>query len=380
MPKKLQCPSCGANLEVSGKATIVRCEYCDAQVQIFEEAPAQPTPTPQTPQVIISTMTPDQSRRARRSISCIIGVVLLIIIVTAVIPPLIFGGVLWGTQSMVDELIDDVPGLDGIDSSFATPILTFGSQGTGPGQFDDARYVATDPQGNIYVGEYDNGRIQVFDPAGTFITAWTLDNETPLQGFAVDRSGTAYVSHGGVIYRYDTATGQLNGQLEYAEGWGFGDLALTLDGGLLAAWEKFEDVLVRFDQGAVTATIPQPISSQTDDHVGGFQVAVDGLGNIYLLSTIAEAVFAYTPDGTFIDRFGGEGTGPGQFTIALDIAVDGQGRVYVSDAIEIEVFGSDGQHIDTINVGDPAYGLFISDAGNLFVAAGDKVIQYDLPD
>ena len=42
-------------------------------------------------------------------------------------------------------------------------IKSFGSRGTGPGQFNVAHSIAVDAQGNVYVGDRNNNRIQVFD-------------------------------------------------------------------------------------------------------------------------------------------------------------------------------------------------------------------------
>jgi len=52
-------------------------------------------------------------------------------------------------------------------------IKSWGSKGTGPGQFDLLHTIAVDPQGNVYVGDRSNKRIQVFDNDGTFKTQFT---------------------------------------------------------------------------------------------------------------------------------------------------------------------------------------------------------------
>jgi DNA-binding beta-propeller fold protein YncE len=49
-------------------------------------------------------------------------------------------------------------------------LLSWGSRGTAPGQFNIAHTIATDAQGNVYVGDRGNRRIQVFDGNGTFKT------------------------------------------------------------------------------------------------------------------------------------------------------------------------------------------------------------------
>src|SRR5262249_23178288 len=91
---------------------------------------------------------------------------------------------------------------------FATIVLSFGSKGVGPGMFSDARSVAVDAKGVIYVADYTGGRLQVFDPEGKFITQWLVDTKMPLEAMAADRNGVVYVVQGGDISRYEGATGK----------------------------------------------------------------------------------------------------------------------------------------------------------------------------
>jgi len=52
-------------------------------------------------------------------------------------------------------------------------IKSWGSFGTEPGQFNTLHSIAVDAQGNVYVGDRGNRRIQVFDNEGNFKTAFT---------------------------------------------------------------------------------------------------------------------------------------------------------------------------------------------------------------
>ena len=52
-------------------------------------------------------------------------------------------------------------------------IKSWGSKGTEPGQFAAARAIAVDVQGNVYVADSGNKRIQVFDNDGTFKAQFT---------------------------------------------------------------------------------------------------------------------------------------------------------------------------------------------------------------
>ena len=50
-------------------------------------------------------------------------------------------------------------------------IKSWGEPGDGPGQFNIPHSIATDAQGNVYVADRGNRRIQVFDGEGKFLEA-----------------------------------------------------------------------------------------------------------------------------------------------------------------------------------------------------------------
>jgi streptogramin lyase len=262
---------------------------------------------------------------------------------------------------------------------FATVALKFGSEGIGPGMMTDARSIGVDGTGRIYVGEYTGGRIQVFDPAGKFISQWMVDPKTPLRGLAADRKGTVYIAQGGNIMRYEGETGKSLGQLPYNEGWGFEDVHATPDGGLVCAWYKNRDDIVRFNsEGQAVRTIRAAISSASGDSELDTRVAVDGLGNIYALGTFNNAVFKFGPDGKFLTRFGSHGQQPGQISAGDAIAVDGKGRVFVSDSKGVQVFDSDGRYLTVFKPDGVASGMIFNDKNELLIVARNKVIKFAL--
>lgn len=57
-------------------------------------------------------------------------------------------------------------------------LMSWGSRGTGPGQFDIVHGIAIDAQDNVYVADEGNRRVQVFDTSGTFKTQF-LNVGTP---------------------------------------------------------------------------------------------------------------------------------------------------------------------------------------------------------
>jgi len=259
-------------------------------------------------------------------------------------------------------------------------LLKFGSEGIGPGMFTDARSIAVDGSGKIYVGEYTGGRIQVFDPTGKFISQFNVDPEMPLRGMTADRKGTVYVVQRGRVRRFDGNTARELGDLKYSGGDGFDDITAAADGGLVGVWDRGQDNIVRFDSsGSAVRTITKAISSASGRSELNMRVAIDGIGNIYALGTFNNAVFKFGPDGRFINRFGGSGDKPGQFRAPQAIAADGKGRVYVSDINGVQIFDGDGRYLDVFDVEGAAFGMVFNDANELFIASRTKVIKLSVP-
>jgi len=78
------------------------------------------------------------------------------------------------------------------------------------------------------------------------------------------------------------------------------------------------------------------------------RLAVDGLGNSYLLDDARNQVYQFDPAGNFVDRFGSKGDGPGLLDNPEDLIVDGQGRIYILDQDGIEIFDNNGAHLKLI--------------------------------
>jgi DNA-binding beta-propeller fold protein YncE len=265
-------------------------------------------------------------------------------------------------------------------NSFANVLLTFGSEGIGPGMFTDARSIAVDGAGKIYVGEYTGGRIQVFDPAGKFVTQWNIgDRKTLLRGLAADRKGSVYAVYGGNIVRHSGETGEKLDEVKYERS-GFDDVSMGADGGFVTAWHMHRDDIVVFAaNGKVVRTIPEAISGVSGDSELNMRVAIDGAGNIYALGIFNDGIFKFGRDGKFMNRFGGRGDQPGQLHAPYSIAVDGYGRVYVGDMKGIQVFDTNGRYLALLEQKGIAFGMVFNDKNELFVVARDRVIKYAVP-
>ncbi|HLY26272.1 MAG TPA: 6-bladed beta-propeller [Aggregatilineales bacterium] len=263
---------------------------------------------------------------------------------------------------------------------FATLSMTVGDKGTGLGLLDDARGVAVDADGNIYTSEYMSGRIQKFDPSGKFLKTWTPDGKTPLLSLAADLTGNLWAVRDGV-YHYNTS-GELLGKLPGSDDVFIESVAVRPDGDLEAFSSASGDDLIRLSpHGIVVSRIHNAISTQTENDELDMRMAVDGTGNIFAMGSFNNAVFKFTKDGNFVNKFGEEGDQPGQFRAMNAIAVDGQGRVYVADIKGVQVFTGDGRYLDVIPVPNyVAFGLAFDSKNNLYVAGRDHIYKFTIND
>lgn len=382
MLKTFDCPKCGAPVsyekDVVGASLTAKCSYCNSMLSVPDEMRGRPAQ-------IINIDLRNTGARATKWIFLIV----LIPVVGLVIGVIAMGGFLLPALSRVSPSIvppppptkKGPPALGGKTepNAFANTTLDFGSEGIGPGMFKDARAIAVDASGKIYVGEYIGGRIQVFDSEGKFITQWMVDPKMPLRGLAADRNGVVYIVQSGTITRHEGETGKLLGTMSYPEGWGFDDVRVAADGGLVASWYKNRDDIVRFNSaGQVVRTIRAAISSVTDNSELDMDVAIDGLGNIYALGSFNNAVFKYSPEGKYLTKFGDSGDQSGQFRAPQAIAVDGKGRVYVSDIKGVQVFDTNGRYLTTFKPGGTASGMVFNDKNELFIAARNHVLRLAL--
>ncbi|MCA1591310.1 MAG: hypothetical protein LC754_01370 [Acidobacteria bacterium] len=370
----LRCPSCGAPVDYDerGERDTVRCPFCESTVML----PRRERRAVEQPPAV---------EYKSNNTSVIAGVI--VAFVAVIVTGLVAFYALHSYYSASTNVKRPVSSpnvrinlpLKNTSEGEAQPNLSFGSEGTGAGYFKDARSIAVDAEGHIYVGEYIGGRVQVFDSTGKFLTQWTVDAKMPLRGMAADRRGTVYVVQKGKITRHEGMTGRTQGDVAYSGRSGFDDVAVTAEGGLVAFSSDAHDDIIRFNSsGEVTKVIRSAISGQTDRSELTIRVATDGLGQIYALGAFNDAVFKFSPDGRFLTQFGSAGDEPGQFRAPQAIAVDNQGRVYVSDIKGVQVFDANGRYLNFMKVKGVAFGMVFNDHNELFIAARTQVFKFAL--
>jgi DNA-binding beta-propeller fold protein YncE len=236
-------------------------------------------------------------------------------------------------------------------------LFSFGSKGDGPGQFQTPAGISTDPNGNIYVADTGNNRIQKFDHRGNLLKfiggfGWESEQfqrpvdicaENGLDVFVADYDNNR-------IERYDK---DLNWITSYRNN------------------ENLEDNL--------QFAFPQSVNIS----IHGDLFIVDGENNRVLkLNTFREPEIS----------FGGYDWGQGALTAPVQICISKDDKIYVSDqdAGSVFVFDYYGNYLFEIgrDITPSPQGLCLDENNNLYItdseldqififdSAGHKIIEY----
>jgi uncharacterized protein (TIGR03663 family) len=182
----------------------------------------------------------------------------------------------------------------------------FGEPGSGPGQLNEPRGLASDSRGNLYVADTKNSRIQVFDSNGQFLRVIGVPGSGDGQlkepcGVAVDADGTVIV----------------------ADTWNHRIARFKPDGSWLGVW--------------------------IDDQRGFFgpRAVLLSRGSLYVADTGNKRVVRFDKDGKRVSDWGTAGSGPGQFVEPVGLAADGAGNILVADTgnHRIQVFDPEGKFV-----------------------------------
>lgn len=267
--------------------------------------------------------------------------------------------------------------------------LQFGSEGIGPGKFNDTRYIGVDGQGNIYTADFSDGRVQQFDGAGNFMATWNVDTPN-IRHMVASRQGQLYIMDTPrTISVFDGSSGELQNQFEVSVH--TDTFALAPDGSLVVYTGHPEDTLHFYQGGTIARSIPNFLAQIDEDLTpqGLTQVAVDGAGNIFALNR--EDVFRFNGQGQFQGRaaVSADTAGPPSEADLLfnpqALAVDGRGQLYVADWNGIKIFDTNDRYVNTIRFPEPssiAFTIAITDQDEIFAMDrnGNQVLKYEMND
>ncbi len=294
----------------------------------------------------------------------------------------------WKLRKPTSVTTDPTNGLKGSVTS------VFGSLGTGNGQFNNPGAVAIAGNGNVYVADTKNSRIQEFSPSGEYIVQFGAKGSgsgelnEPL-GVAVAESGNVFVANtGGKKVDEYTAKG------EYVRAFSSGRvLGVAVSSGnnvyvlkgesLNAVYEYTESGTSIRNFGRTT----EGSGGKAEVIVGPRSIAVSPRHNeVYVTETgkneeseVKESALVkiFTEEGHYDEGYGAEGAGNGQFKEPAGIAVASSGYVYIADSGNNRVqelnekggylaqYGTEGANSGQLN--RPA-GVALASNGNIYVA------------
>jgi sugar lactone lactonase YvrE len=277
-----------------------------------------------------------------------------------------------------------------------TFVKTWGSSGSGPGQFKGASDLAVDPGGYVYVVDVGNHRVQKFDLAGNFVSY--VSGATDPISVAVDGTGKLYVLSGGdSVKRYGRdggflgqwSVGSTNGggiavgpDVIYVSRNDFTDATIamfTTSGGSLGtrwagpnyfpvnklALDKQGNLYACFhnpdDTTSITKTLPsgKEVGEWANLPPDARITCMDN-GNVVLTDAPGNCVHIRTPTLQLVGTLGTAGTAPGKFSAPTGVGFDAAGNMYVSESgnNRVQKFAPSRLAVDWVKVTNPvAYEL-----------------------
>ncbi|MDQ6915591.1 MAG: NHL repeat-containing protein [Actinomycetota bacterium] len=263
---------------------------------------------------------------------------------------------------------------------------SFGHPGSGPGGFGPPRAnyrlyrlltspgaIAFDGQGNVWVADSLNARVQRFSPSGRYLGGFGRKGIEP--GLWLDPEGL--VLSGGRLYvamngndRIDAFTlggrwtsmfvvrSNVRQTFAMTRGAGPGQLhnpyqlARSPSGSFYVA-DLNNGRVNRYDSKGHPRGQIGSFGSGPGQFLSPYGVAVDGAGNVYVSDRDLNRIAKFSPSGQLLVEWGETGTGAGDFRSPGGLAVDRSGNVYVADLANLRVqkFAPDGTFLDAFGAG-----------------------------
>ena len=216
-------------------------------------------------------------------------------------------------------------------------LASWGVKGSENGQFEYPVGITT-YENFIYVVDKKLNKVQKFDSDGNFILKWGVVGKDPGQfssphGIEIDSNGIVYVADT-KNYRIQQFT--TDGEFLSAFGkFGPGDGALRspID---VTVYENYVYVADPGNYKIEKYNNEGDYIKSFDYNFGGSPIRPGGLttdpdGNIYFTDSLRHRVVQINSEGTTLTIFGNVGNGKGQFMEPRDIILDNQGYIFVID-------------------------------------------------
>jgi DNA-binding beta-propeller fold protein YncE len=217
----------------------------------------------------------------------------------------------------------------------------FGSGGTSDGQFKNPSGIAIDAQGDIWIADSGNNRLQKFDSTGKYLSKFGSSGSGNGQfnfpaGIAIDPLGNIWIAdaENDRIQKFNSkgeyqskfgSSGSGKEQLDFPT-----SVAIDAEGALwVTDWNN--DRLQRFDPTGKHLAQLGTSGSVVGQLNAPAAVVVDGQGNLWVTDAENNRIQKFSPDGEYLTKFGVKGSSSGQLSSPRGIAIDPQGGLWVTD-------------------------------------------------
>ena len=259
-----------------------------------------------------------------------------------------------------------------------------GSHGRDIGEFNCPCGLAVDRQGNLYVCDSYNHRIQKITPNGDATAIGGRGSEPGKflnpQDIYIDDRSTMYILEQGNC-RIQKIT--YNGRLERIIGQPGGQPG-EFDSPMGIAVDRSGNIYVA-DTGNSRIQKLSPlglpifvISSARDRQLCGPQgVELDMQGNFFIADTFSHCIVMFDPNGRETGRFGCRGTGPREFDEPQDLAIDIHGAMYVIEMANnrLQVMDADNSSMACLDLMDSPLGAMKSPTGITISPTGEIYVS-----
>ncbi|XP_066299881.1 tripartite motif-containing protein 3-like [Branchiostoma lanceolatum] len=241
--------------------------------------------------------------------------------------------------------------------------VTFGGWGSKTGEFYCPHGVTVSDEGEIFVADSDNYRIQVFTLQGTFVRQFPTvvpgeDVKVKPNDVALDGEGhlwmvgKTYMNDAEIAVQYIKPDRVLRTfDLQRAE-WDRGVAVNTRRNHILITQTDGNcgEVLVFRPDGTLVRTVGQQQGMKRP-----WYITVDGEGNILVSDYANHCIYVYNEDGQFVFQLGGEGSGKkkGKLNDPRGICTDRAGNIFVADTgnKRVEMFDKTGRFLKHVTSG-----------------------------
>jgi YD repeat-containing protein len=271
----------------------------------------------------------------------------------------------------------------------------FGNTGTGAGQLSGPQGLATDPEGNVWVADSFNNRIQEFTAEGEFVRKFGAMGSGNGQlnrpgGIAIDPEGNVWVAD-----TFNHRIQKFNSKGEYILGFSLEgpeegrpyypqDIAIDSKGNLWVT-DSNNHGIQKFNSKGEYLTRFGSSGTGNGQLSGPHGIAIDAAGNIWIADSGNNRVQEFNSNGGFIRKFGVKGSGEGQLSELQDIAVDSNGNIWATDRgnNRVQEFSVTGEYLSQFGIAGDNNGQFFhpcgiatDSKGNLWIAdTGNDRVQ-----